>query len=320
MKQNPKVSVCMITYGHEKFIEQAINGVLMQDCDFEMELIVANDCSPDKTDAVIQNILENHPKASSIKYIKQDENLGMIPNFIFAMQECEGKYIALCEGDDYWTDPFKLQKQVDFLEVNPDYILSFHKVKMLKPLGELVDDFITEVPANYETIETLARLENYIHTPSVVFRNVLQEFPPEFTLSPIGDYFLYMLLSQHGKLKYFQEEMAVYREGVGIWSTQSFHVRQFNTTKMNALLYNYFTNKENKLISLLLDLKIKNYFYDLNKDNDFHNESSIVEIKALLYDGLLKNNECLNKESVNNVTFRILVKNVLFRIKRKLWK
>ena len=132
MKKQPKVSVCMITYGHEKFIEEAINGVLMQECDFVVELIIANDCSPDKTDAVIQNILCNHPRASWIKYIKHDKNLGMMPNFIFAMQECKGKYIALCEGDDYWTDPSKLQKQVDFLEANSDYVIHSGVAQLMK--------------------------------------------------------------------------------------------------------------------------------------------------------------------------------------------
>jgi glycosyltransferase involved in cell wall biosynthesis len=315
-----KVSICMITYGHENYIAQAIEGVLMQETNFDFELIVSNDSSPDATDKVVRSIVDNHPNGNRIRYYGHEKNIGMMPNFIFAIQQCQGKYIALCEGDDYWIDPYKLQKQVDFLEANPDYVLSFHKVNILKPNGEVVDDFITKVPENYETIETLARLGNYIHTPSVVFRNIIKEFPPEFSLTPIGDYFLYMLLAEHGKLKYLEEKMSVYREGVGIWSTKSIEVRHFNTAKMNALLYNYFINKENKLISMLLDLKIKNYFYDLNKDNDFHDQSSIVEIKAILYEGLLMNNEHLSKESVYNVTFKILVKNVLLRIKRKLWK
>lgn len=105
-----KASVIMITYGHEKFIEQAINEVLMQEGDFEVELIIANDCSPDQTDAIIRNILENHPRASSIKYINHDKNLGIMPNFLFAMKEYNDKYIALCDGDDYWSDPLNLQK------------------------------------------------------------------------------------------------------------------------------------------------------------------------------------------------------------------
>lgn len=236
MKLQPKVSVCMITYGHEKFIEQAINGVLMQHGDFELELILSNDCSPDTTDVVIQNIVKNHPKASCITYFNHKENLGMMPNFIFALEQCSGCYVALCEGDDYWTDPYKLQKQVDFLEANPDYVLSFHKVKILKPDGSIVPDFITNVPENYETQETLARLGNYIHTPSVVFRNIIKKFPKEFLLAPIGDYFLYMLLTEHGKLKYLEEEMAVYRYGVGVISKMNNFMIACNNVKMYSCM------------------------------------------------------------------------------------
>ena len=111
----------MITYGHEKFIEEAINGVLMQECDFDVELIIANDCSPDKTHEVIQNIIKTHPKASWIKYFRHEKNIGMQNNTLFALKECSGKYIAGCEGDDYWTDSLKLQKQVDFLDENKEY-------------------------------------------------------------------------------------------------------------------------------------------------------------------------------------------------------
>lgn len=121
----------MITYNHEKYIREAIEGVLMQECDFEIELIIANDCSTDQTDNVIQDILESHPKASSIKYIKHNNNLGMMPNFIFALQQCNGQHIAVCEGDDYWTDPFKLQKQVDFLDNNSEYVICWTKFSVV---------------------------------------------------------------------------------------------------------------------------------------------------------------------------------------------
>ncbi len=254
MSQKPRVSVVMITYGHENFIRQAIEGVLMQNCDFEVELIVANDCSPDNTDYIINDIIQNHPQGKWITYHKHPKNLGMMPNFIFALQQAQGEYIALCEGDDYWTDPFKLQKQVDFLEANPDYVLCFHKVKILKTNGELVDDFITKVPENYETQETLARLGNYIHTPSVVFKNVIKEFPAELSLSPIGDYFLYMLLSEHGKLKYFDEEMAVYRFGVGIHSTQGQIKMAKSNFKLFTLLLSYFNDP--KINKILLDRQL----------------------------------------------------------------
>ena len=249
MQQQVLVSVVMITYGHEKYIRQAIEGVLMQKGDFDLELVIANDCSPDNTDAIISELLKSHPKAEKIRYIKHDKNIGMMPNFIYALKQAHGNYIALCDGDDYWTDPYKLQKQVDFLEANPDYVLCFHKVKILKPNGELVEDFITKVPEDYETQETLARLGNYIHTPSVVFRNVIKEFPPEFSLSPIGDYFLYMLLVEHGKLHYFEDEMAVYRFGVGMHSTHTQIKMAKANFKLFTLLLSCFNNsKINQII------------------------------------------------------------------------
>ncbi|MBA0884753.1 glycosyltransferase family 2 protein [Flavobacterium undicola] len=248
------VSVCMVTYGHENYIRQAIEGVLMQECDFDVELIIANDASPDATDEIIKSIIENHSRSSWIRYIKHEKNIGMMPNFIFAFKQCQGKYVALCDGDDYWIDRMKLQKQVDFLETNPDYVLCFHQVNILKTNGEIVDDFITKIPENYETIETLARWGNYMHTPSVVFRNIIKEFPFEFSYSPIGDFFLYMLLAEKGKLKYIEEKMAVYRFGVGFHSTNSAIKMTKSNFKLFTLLLSY--SKESRINVILLDRQL----------------------------------------------------------------
>jgi glycosyltransferase involved in cell wall biosynthesis len=242
MMNDLMVSVSMIIYKHEAYIKEAIEGVLMQETNFEFDLILADDCSPDKTPDIINEIIKNHPKGFRIKYFRHKKNIGMQPNGIFACKNCTGKYIAICEGDDYWTDPLKLQKQVDFLEANPDYVLCFHPINILKTDGSIVDDFITKVPENYETQETLARLGNYIHTPSVVFRNVIKNFPFEFELSPVGDYFLYMLLAEHGKLKCIEEKMGVYRYGVGIHSTNSQFKRVKANFKMFSLMLSNFNN------------------------------------------------------------------------------
>lgn len=239
------ISVVMITYGHEKYIREAIQGVLMQQCKYPLELIIADDASLDNTQQVVESF-KNHLNYHWIKYTKHQKNKGMMPNFLWAVSQAQGKYIALCEGDDYWTDPYKLQKQVDFLEANPEYVLCFHPVKVLQPNGELVDDFITKVPENYETQETLARLGNYIHTPSVVFKNVLQSFPPEMALSPIGDYYLYMLLSEHGMLKCLNEVMGVYRYGVGVIKKMN----DFQIACNNILMYTC-------MIGVIQDFKIR---------------------------------------------------------------
>lgn len=257
MYTNPQytVSVDMITYKHERFIKQAIEGVLMQETSFDYELIISDDCSPDNTQEIIEEIKKNHPKGDKIKYFRHKQNIGMQANGTFAFNQCSGKYVALCEGDDYWTDPLKLQKQVDFLEENPEYVLSFHLISILKNDGTIVDDFITNVPKDYETIETLARLGNYIHTPSVVFRNVIAELPFEFQLTPIGDYFLYIILAQYGKLKYLEEKMAVYRYNVGVISKMSNIDIANNNVKMYSCMIGYI--KDENVKKIIIDKQIK---------------------------------------------------------------
>ena len=117
--RNPVVSICMITYNHEEFISEAIEGVLMQKTNFPLELIISEDCSTDKTREICIEYQQKYPEI--IKLQLPEKNLGMIQNSLSTLKACRGKYIALCEGDDYWTDPDKLQKQVDFLEVNKEY-------------------------------------------------------------------------------------------------------------------------------------------------------------------------------------------------------
>ena len=318
MQIKPIVSVCMITYGHEKFIEKAINGVLMQKCNFNVELLLVNDNSPDDTDKVVQNILKKHKNSSWINYIKNDKNLGMMPNFIFALKQCKYKYIAICEGDDYWTDLSKLQKQIDFLEQNSNYVLTFHKATILKINGTIVKDYITKVPTNHEKIEDLAQFGNYIHTPTVVFKNCVKEFPKEFELSPIGDYFLYMILAQYGKFKYIKDTMAVYREGVGYWSSKTYYQKCNNTNYAFVLLYNYFSKLNLPTIKLLLKDRILNMMQFIENDIT---KADILKISI---------NDELNKDfiiyfsnrikKINKETIGDKIKVLFFKIKSKLWK
>ena len=215
-----KVSICMITYGHQDYIEQAINSVLNQKTNFDIELIVANDNSPDNTNEIVQRIITSHPKGNTIIYLNNNINLGIMPNFAQALKKCSGKYLALCEGDDYWINEMKLQKQVDFLENNIDFAICFHKVNV-EIKGIISNDSITSKSANITTIYDLAK-GNFMHTCSVVYRNYLfAEFPNYFTQSPIGDYYLHMLNARFGKIYFFEENMANYRvHDSSYWSSK----------------------------------------------------------------------------------------------------
>src|SRR5574344_1891550 len=117
------VSICMITYNQGKYIKNAIEGVLMQKTNFDFELIIGEDCSSDNTNSICVEYVEKYP--DKIRLISYSENQGMIKNFIRVLEESKGRYIAFCEGDDYWIDPFKLQKQFDFLENNSSYGLIY---------------------------------------------------------------------------------------------------------------------------------------------------------------------------------------------------
>lgn len=210
---SPKVSVCMITYGHEKFIREAIEGVLMQECNFEVELIVANDCSPDQTDSVIQDIITNHPKGCRIRYIKHDSNLGMMPNFIFALKECQGKYIALCEGDDYWTYPLKLQKQVDFLEANEEYSMCTHVAKEVNVINNMEHLFPNINENTTKTIQDYIA-NNLTATCSLLFRTeYLKTLPHWFNKIKFGDLglMLFIFHRSNKRMMILKDFMGVYR-------------------------------------------------------------------------------------------------------------
>lgn len=250
-----KVSACIITYNQEEYISQCLDGVLSQIVDFDYEIIIGEDKSTDGTLEICKKYANKHP--TKITLIERSENLGMIGNWLETIMSCKGKYIALCEGDDYWTDPLKLQKQVDFLEANDEFALCFHPVKILKKDGEIEDDFITKIPENFQERMTLASNSNYIHTPSVVFRNIVEKelHTMEFKNSPIGDYFLYLIISKYGKIGYLEDNMAVYRFGVGVFSA----ISTAKQRSANLLLYiNLYAVEKNEIIKEIFYKNILN--------------------------------------------------------------
>lgn len=266
----PLVCVDMIAYNQEAYIEKAIESVLMQQTNFKFVLVIGEDCSTDATREIVKRYQKNHPDKIILKL--PENNLGMLYNETSNVALCNSKYLAWLEGDDYWTDPLKLQKQVDFLEANPDYVLCFHNVSVLQPDGNLVADYITKLPEDYETIETLAKSGNYIHTPSAVFRNIIQEFPFEYYTCCVPDFFTYMMLGQFGKFKRLEENMAVYRVGVGIFSGE---VRT-KRSRYNVNLYS-------SLLSYLQDENLKKLIFKHYQDALQKLENSIQKDYASFF-------------------------------------
>ncbi|WP_180754330.1 glycosyltransferase [Hymenobacter sp. DG01] len=209
----------MITYNHEPFIAEAIESVLMQKGDFDLELVIGEDCSTDGTLSIINEYQRRFPNV--VRVITSSHNVGAQMNFVRAYNACEGEYVAMLEGDDYWIDELKLQKQVAFLNNNRDYSICFHNMNVVH---EEDNRTITSNPVNQKTdldINDLAE-RNYITTASCVFRNkIVTTFPKWFYKAIAGDYCLHMLNAREGKIKYFSDIMGVYRvHSGGMWQTK----------------------------------------------------------------------------------------------------
>lgn len=202
------LSVCLITYNHEKYIRQAIDSIIMQQVGFEWELVIADDFSKDATREILLDYKNKYPKL--IKLILQEKNVGPGQNFNDLISSANSKYIAYIEGDDYWTNPNKLQKQVDFLEKNHDYSLCFHNA-ILKQKDQSESNFAILENRQYFGHEIL---QNWlVHTGSIVFRNSLPMITnPKYYY---GDIILLLYAADIGKIWCFEEPMSVYRKHDG---------------------------------------------------------------------------------------------------------
>jgi len=224
MATTPLVDIVMSTYNHEKFLVQAIESVLAQKTDFEYRLNIADDCSTDGTQAIIKHYAHKH--ADRIRAVISPHHVGILHEdrvSIKVLQLCTARYVALLEGDDYWTDPYKLQKQVDFLESHADFAICFHNVKVAyEDQHQEPWYFCPPDQKETSTIEDLLD-RNFIATASTVFRRErLGELPSWYRKLKIGDWPLHILNAQNGKVGYIDEVMSVYRiHHAGFWSKQS---------------------------------------------------------------------------------------------------
>lgn len=241
------VSVCMITYNHQEFIQEAIEGVLCQVTDFNVELIVVDDCSTDDTYKEMANAMQENKGGVNLKIFQQDNNIGIIPNFFSALNKCNGEYIALCDGDDFWIDEHKLQKQFDFLNDNPDYSICYHNVDVLVN-GKREDDVYTDNTQQTTTIDDLVK-GNYIHTPSVMLKKNWSELPDWMLWCGTGDFPLLMFSAQFGKIKKLNEVMAVYRvHNTNNWRNLNYEHRTYKRALSLASMIGNFSSEINNVL------------------------------------------------------------------------
>jgi len=206
-----KLSVCLITYNHERFITQALESALAQKTNFEFEIVVGEDCSADHTRQILVEYQQRYP--NTIRLMLPEKNLGANRNFASTLQACRGQYIALLEGDDYWTSPTKLQEQVNFLDSHEECAICFHAVRVFHEDGNEASRISPRFGhKKISTIEDLLGLGNFIPTCAAVFRNgLIKEFPDWFYTLRIADFSLHVLNAQYGKIGYINKVMGAYR-------------------------------------------------------------------------------------------------------------
>ncbi|WP_178984741.1 glycosyltransferase [Winogradskyella helgolandensis] len=268
--QKPLVSVRFMVYNNEPYIREAIESILMQQTNFKVEIVVGDDFSTDNTLDIIKSYRDTENIHINIldrpvggDYWKARQKLGRLHNFKNIIDNCQGKYIALCDGDDYWTDPLKLQKQVDFLESNHDVNICFTRTQLLK--NEVFSMHNIPKPFNNSSFKyiELIRHYNFIATCSVIFIKPRHfEFPNWFHKLPFGDLGIYKLVSEDKDIQCIDEAMSVYRiHDNGIYSGISALKKQQNYLSFYKIIFQALNSKEKHLVSL----KIKEVTYRISK-------------------------------------------------------
>ncbi len=285
----PLVSVCIQTYQHAAYIKECLDSVLVQQTNFPFEIILGEDDSTDGTRDICTTYAANHPvirlflRSEKDKIYINGEKTGRF-NFIHNLKAARGKYIALLDGDDYWTDKAKLQKQVDFMGSNPDCSVSFHKTLRCLKTGRpyLPEDYnLPEINTRF-TLDDLLE-ENMINAASCMFlRSNLDDMPAWWWELPFLDYPLHLHSAQKGKIGFLAEAMAVYRiHPGGMWTSKAAPANLIKLWHMYSILS---ANINGKLGTLIQDKRYK----------------TGMELISFYKTHLWKKNEWLKKELEQN--------------------
>ncbi|MFV8279933.1 glycosyltransferase family 2 protein [Christiangramia marina] len=276
----PLVSVCIQTYQHVNFIEECLEGVLMQRTDFSFEILLGEDDSYDGTREICLTYKKKYPDKIRLFLHHRANNIkiGGKPtgrfNFLYNMFSARGKYIALCEGDDYWTDPLKLQKQVDFLDNNSEYIAHAHNSYFIdETVPSNKTNFFSCLPSRKVVFDDICPTRTF-HTATIIFRQTsIMNWVTQFLVQKVqsGDKYLFMYLFLEGNIYYEERPLSVYRRNAGGMSKSS-NLNLYMDSDID--MYEYFKNKADKILIPKLSeavnyYKVERYVYILDRKISF---------------------------------------------------
>jgi glycosyltransferase involved in cell wall biosynthesis len=312
---NPVVSIVCVTYNHGKYLRDAIHGFLMQLTDFPFEIIIHDDASVDSTPEIIREYARKYPNL--IKPIMQAENQYSkgLKIFPLALPQARGKYIAQCEGDDYWIDPYKIQKQVDLLTANPTFSMCFH------PVTRLIENFVEsqvegeQRPPSLKhayTLEDLITYDNFIPSCSVLFRREnVRKVPVWLHEMPYGDWPLHLINAQQGDLAYLEDVMAVYRiHPKGAWSSLDHLQAAKNRVKAYRLVGKHLCLQGKSFFQIALARK----YTEMAKEYDRLGQKD--DAKAMALEALKLSRNIIVLRKIAKIYFSIFSVNVWRLLKR----
>lgn len=261
-----KISVIMLTYNHEKYIEKAVKSVVAQQGDFDLEIIIGDDCSKDNTPIIIEKLAKEYKE---IKIFRPEKNIGMHENLKTCLSIAQGDYIAMCEGDDWYISPYKLQMQMEFLEKHKDCVMCSHSYL---EYNQKTDKYTT---VNYQqeyngrelySFEQLVVEYKWSNFTTYLYRKEVIKKLPEFIWELNGaDYSFNMHCAVYGSLGIIKEPLSVYRTGIGQWSSLSQVQQQQATLDFAYICKEHFHKYYNGIYDSIFDKRIEKSIKNLEK-------------------------------------------------------
>ncbi len=260
-----KVSVCIFTYNHEKYIEHCIESVLMQKADFNFEIILGEDYSKDNTRTLCESYAEKYPE--KIRLLDRGKNLGMCENIFDTLKKAKGDYVAILDGDDYWIHPLKLKKQFDYLEANKEMNLVFHQTIRINELSGEIDLFVKEDKNSYKFDDNIG--EWLMATGAMFFRRKAMDYPGFLSHTHNFDLVIQLIVNRDGnEMGYLNDIMSVYRINAGS-NTNKAEYDFINTWIRQILLLEEFDEYSNRIYSERIKVKINELNYFIKQYNHF---------------------------------------------------
>lgn len=286
MTKCPKIDILIITYNQQDYISNTIDSILEQEHNYSYRINIADDFSTDKTREILAEYKNKYPDI--INLILSDKNRGGKINFINGLTYLSGDYISCLDGDDYWSNKQKLQKQISFLEQNPDFAGCAHNTLIINK-DETIKEvkFRKKINDTYEMRDFLDGSISFLSS-SIIFRNVFHgNFPDSQKNENAEDLFFTMLHAQYGKIKYLDEIMSVYRlHGDGEWSSMREEEKIKRTIKILTYAKSVFEGKNQIYAEYGIKKALKNLYKKVSsnqKSSIFNNILNYIKFRILCY-------------------------------------